>query len=112
AGERVEADAGLVDALSAAAGPAARRGPVASTDLFYDHGASRARAWKSAGALAVEMEAATILRIGQLRGIPTACLLAVTDVFGPGGERHRIDEDGLLAAGEVLGRVGAAALVG
>ncbi|MDQ3675765.1 MAG: purine-nucleoside phosphorylase [Actinomycetota bacterium] len=113
AGERVQADAGLVQALVAVAGSAAWRGPVATTDLFYDHGASRARAEAtSVGALAVEMEAATILRIGELRGIPTACLLAVTDVFGPGGERHRIDEDGLVSAGEHLGRVGAAALVG
>lgn len=109
--ERVHADARLVRALSAAAGPAVRLGPVATTDLFYARGASRARAWTSSGALAVEMEAATILRIGELRGIRAACLLAVTDLFGPDGERTRIDEDGLVSAGESLGRVAAAALV-
>ncbi|MDX6691013.1 MAG: purine-nucleoside phosphorylase [Solirubrobacteraceae bacterium] len=112
AGELVAADAGLADALAAAAGPSARRGPVATTDLFYDHGASRARAWMLSGALALEMEAATIFRVGELRGVPMACLLVVTDVFGPGGERHRIDEEGLVRAGERLGEVGAAALSG
>jgi len=110
ASERVLADAQLARALATAAGPDARRGTVVTTDLFYDHGASRARAWKSSGALAVEMEAAAILRIGELRGIPTACLLVVTDVLGPGGERHRSDEEGLIRAGERLGEVGAAAL--
>lgn len=110
AGERVEADAGLVAALAAAAGDGARRGAVLTTDVFYDHGLARARAWSSSGALAVEMEAATIFRVGELRGIRTACVLAVTDVFGPDGERTRIDEDGLVWVGERLGAVGAAAL--
>ncbi len=112
AGELVAADAGLVEALAAAAGDGARRGTVATTDLFYDHGVSRARAWTSVGALGIEMEAATILRVGELRGIPAACLLVVTDVFGPAGERERIDDEGLIRAGERLGEVGAAALIG
>lgn len=86
-------------------------GTVASVDLFYDRGElSRARAGSAAGAIAVEMEAATILRIGELRGIATACLLVVTDVFGRDGERHRIDAAGLISAGERLGEIGAAAL--
>jgi DeoD family purine-nucleoside phosphorylase len=112
AGDAVPADAGLVEALATAAGDGARRGAVATTDLFYDPRASRARAWTSSGALAVEMEAATIFRMGQLRGIPTACVLVVTDVPGPDGGRIRIDEDGLVGAGVRLGDVGAAALLG
>jgi len=110
AGERVHADAALVERLRAAAGAGARVGSVATVDLFYDRGPSRRRELTSAGALAIEMEAATILRIGQLRGLPTACLLAVTDVFGPDGERTRIDDEGLIRAGEDLGRVAAGAL--
>lgn len=110
AGERVHADGSLVAALRSAAGSDARVGTVATVDLFYDRGRSRALEWRSSGAIAVEMETATILRIGELRGLPTACLLAVTDVFGAGGERRRIDEDGLARAGEDLGRVAAAAL--
>ncbi len=111
AGKRVMADAALVQALRAAAGDGANVGTVASVDLFYDRGEfSRARAGSAAGAIAVEMEAATILRIGELRDVRTACLLAVTDVFGPQGERRRVDHDGLARAGESLGSVAAAAL--
>lgn len=110
AGERVEADAALVDSLRAAAGHTARVGTVATVDLFYDRGRSRARGLSTSRAIAIEMEAATILRVGELRGLRTACLLAVTDVFGGCGERHRIDDDGLVRAGEDLGRVAAAAL--
>ena len=40
-----------------------------------------------------------------------ACLLAVTDTFGPDGERHRMDKEAIAARGEDLGRVGAAALL-
>ena len=110
AGERVAADAGLVAALRAAAGPHARLGDVATSDLFYEPDLTRARAWGSNGALAVEMEAAALLRVGELRGVAVACLLAVSDVFDAAGVRRRLDHDGLVAAGERLGRVGAAAL--
>jgi len=112
----VAADAGLAEALRRAAGEemlAGARvhcGPVATSDLFYEREAGRAATWRDAGALAVEMEAATLLRVGELRGIGVACLLAVSDVFGPDGERQRIDAEELLRAAERLGRVGAAAL--
>jgi DeoD family purine-nucleoside phosphorylase len=115
---RVAADAGLVAALQdaadadadAGAGAGARTGPVASSDLFYDRDRDRAGGWRAAGALAVEMEAATLLRVGELRGIRVGCVLAVSDVFGAGGARHRIDAEALLKATERLGRVGAGAL--
>jgi uridine phosphorylase len=110
AGERVAADGALVRALVAAAGPDARIGAVATSDLFYERDPARARAWVRDGALAVEMEAAALLRVGQLRGVPVACLLAVSDVFDADGTRHRLDDERLVRAGERLGRVGAAAL--
>jgi uridine phosphorylase len=56
------------------------------------------------------MEAATLLRVGELRGIRVGCVLAVSDVFDAGGKRHRIDAEALLKATERLGRVGAGAL--
>ncbi|HVF76776.1 MAG TPA: hypothetical protein VNA28_00645 [Solirubrobacteraceae bacterium] len=109
---RVFADAGLVTALQAADGmEGAYTGVVASSDLFYDRDPARARGWREAGAVAVEMEAATLLRVGALRGIRVGCLLAVTDVFDDEGARTRIDGDELLEVAERLGRVGAAALV-
>jgi DeoD family purine-nucleoside phosphorylase len=110
AGERVAADATLVAALQAANGSSARAGLVVSTDLFYDRRADVAGAWQREGALAIEMEAATLLRVGELRGIAVGCMLAVSDVFGADGERSRIAPDELLAAAERIGRAGAIAL--
>jgi DeoD family purine-nucleoside phosphorylase len=110
AGDRVAADAGLVAALQDAAGAGVRTGAVATSDLFYDRDPGRARGWREASALAVEMEAATLLRVGELRGIRVGCLLAVSDVVEAGGVGHRIDAEALLKAAERLGRVGAVAL--
>jgi uridine phosphorylase len=110
AGDRIAADAGLVAALRAAAGPPACVGTVATSDLFYDPDPARARAWVREGAVAVEMEAAALLRVGELRGVRVACLLAVTDVFDADGTRRRLDAQGLVQAGELLGRVAAGAL--
>jgi uridine phosphorylase len=107
---RVAADAGLVAALQDLAGAGARTGPVASSDLFYERDHDRAGGWRAAGALAIEMEAATLLRVGELRGIRVGCVLAVSDVFDAAGKRHRIDAEALLKATERLGRVGAGAL--
>lgn len=108
---RVAADAGLVAALRRAAGAAgAYCGSVASSDLFYERDAGRSHGWRQAGALAVEMEAATLLRVGELRGIAVGCLLVVSDVFESGATRRRIGADALLRATERLGSVGAAAL--
>jgi uridine phosphorylase len=108
--DSVAADRGLVAALQDAAGSGARTGPVASSDLFYDRNRGRADGWRQAGALAVEMEAATLLRVGELRGIRVGCLLAVSDVCDDAGEWHRIDADALLKAVERLGYVGVGAL--
>lgn len=110
--EAVEADAATVTALREAAGPAARVGTVATTDLFYDPDPARAERWGRAGALAVEMEAAALLQVAARRAVPAGVLLAVTDTFGADGARARIDEEGLLRAAERLGDVAAAALGG
>lgn len=108
ADERLAPDPALTDALVRAAGEGATAGIVVSSDLFYDPNAERADLWREAGAVAVEMEAAAVLRVAELRGARAACLLAVSDLLD--GGRARIDEHGLTAAGEALGRVGLAAL--
>jgi len=105
AGERACADAALTAALARAA-PAARKGPVASVDLFYDRGSSRL----PDGAVAVEMEAAALFTVGRAAGAAVACALAVTDVFDETGARTRIEESALLEAAERMGRVALAAL--
>jgi DeoD family purine-nucleoside phosphorylase len=105
AGERVAADPRLTQALSDEA-PSARSGAVLSVDLFYDDG----RRPSAPGALAIEMEAATLFAVGAARGIPVACVLAVSDTFDAHGERRRIADPALLAAASRMGAVAAAAL--
>jgi uridine phosphorylase len=101
----VAADPALTSAL-AAGDPGARVGPVASVDLFYDD----ARPGQEAGALAMEMEAATLFALGRKLEVPVACLLAVTDTFDERGNRSRIDQHALTAAAERMGRTALAAL--
>ena len=107
--ERLVPDASLLAGLRAAAGAGGATGPVVSTDLFYDPDPRRAAEWVAAGALAVEMEAATILAVARRRGVAAACVLAVSDLLG-GGERRRIDPERLERAERDLGRLAAAAL--
>jgi DeoD family purine-nucleoside phosphorylase len=99
-------DAGLHAALQDAT-PEAASGLVVSSDLFYDPDPARARAWADAGALAVEMEAATLLAVAARRGVAAAIVLAVSDVVAAG---TRIEHDALERAEAELGRAGLAAL--
>ena len=114
AGERVRPDRGLTAALARAAGRAPA--PVASCDLFYDGRPGEAAGWRARGAVAVEMEAATLFRLAQLRGVHAGCLLAVSDRLdvdrpeGPTRSRDRIGREDLEAAGLRLGEVAYAAL--
>jgi DeoD family purine-nucleoside phosphorylase len=105
AGDRAAADPGLTQALSGAAGAPAQA--VVSHDLFYDP-ADRIAEWTSQGAVAVEMEAATLFAACAARGVRAGCLLAVSDTLLD--ERARLDHDGLVAAGERLGAVAVEAL--
>ncbi|MCW3046293.1 MAG: hypothetical protein JWO74_577 [Solirubrobacterales bacterium] len=105
AGERLRPDPGLQAVLEAHADHA---GPVVSTDLFYDPRAELPGQWLAAGALAVEMEAATVLAVAARRGVRAACLLVVSDTQAGGGER--IAADRLAEASERVGRAALAAL--
>jgi DeoD family purine-nucleoside phosphorylase len=102
---RAAADPSLTDALAAAAG--VRTETVVSHDLFYDP-ADRIAAWTGQGAVAVEMEAATLFAACAGRGVRAGCLLAVSDTLL--GGRDRLDHEGLVAAGERLGVVAVEAL--
>ena len=64
---------------------------IVTTDLFYEQrrGARRRHDdWREPGAVAVEMEAATLFALGARLGVACACLLAVTDVFDGGGAQR------------------------
>jgi DeoD family purine-nucleoside phosphorylase len=106
AGERVAADPGLAARLRRATGsPGAT---VVSTDLFYDERDGVVEEWVRAGAVAVEMEAAAVLRVAERRGAAAACVLAVSDLPPP--ERTRIGAGELEAAGVRLGEAALRAL--
>jgi DeoD family purine-nucleoside phosphorylase len=110
---RITPDRRLSEALEGAAREhGGRKATVVSTDLFYDDRAGVAEAWSAQGAVAVEMEAAAVLRVAERRGVAAACLLAVTDLLGRGDpeERVRIDREGLESAGIRLGQVALEAL--
>jgi DeoD family purine-nucleoside phosphorylase len=85
-------------------------GRIVSTDLFYDPSPERGEAWSAGGAIAVEMEAATLFAVGAAAEVPVACLLVVTDTFDTSGARTRIDDDALVGPVEAMGRTAAAAL--
>jgi DeoD family purine-nucleoside phosphorylase len=108
ASELVAADSSLLAALQHAA-PDVRCGLIVSSDLFYEVDEQRFAGWREAGALAVEMEAATLFAVGRRRGIRVACALAITDVLT--NERERIDPAALTQAGLDVGRLGLSALL-
>jgi uridine phosphorylase len=105
AGERVAADPALTRALIVQA-PSARAGSIVSVDLFYDNG----RRPDAPGALAIEMEAATLFALGAHSEVSVACVLAVTDTFEADGARRRIDDEELRSASETMGAAAMAAL--
>ncbi|HXP99591.1 MAG TPA: hypothetical protein VN845_05950 [Solirubrobacteraceae bacterium] len=113
AGELARADPGLAEALLGALGACERpyhAGRIVSTDLFYDPSPARGEAWSAGGAIAVEMEAASLFAVGAAAAVPVACLLVVTDTFDARGARTRIDDDALVGPVEAMGRAAAAAL--
>jgi uridine phosphorylase len=102
ASDPLKPDPSLAAALRDAGGG---RGVTAvSSDLFYDD----ASKGSVPPADVVEMEAATLLRIAELRGVRAAVLLAVSDLVA--GERERLDAEALTAVGLRLGQVAAEAL--
>ena len=107
AGPAVSPEPELAEAVAAAA--AREPATIVSSDLFYDpRRQGKEDSWRDAGAVAVEMEAAAVLRVAELRGVPAACLLGVTDELARG--RKRIGDDELEALGVRLGEVALAAL--
>lgn len=106
AGSRVAADPELTARLTAAGDAGAAAGVVVSTDLFYH----LSEQWVADGALAVEMETATLFALAERRGVNAAALLLVTDLLIP--RRQRIDPESLRDGEHRLGELGARALAG
>lgn len=107
------ADPTLAQALAREAGSREgthREGRIVSTDLFYERDSTRNATWQAEGALAVEMEAATLFALGANAGVQVACLLAVSDTFDGPDARARIDDDALTQAAETMGSTALGAL--
>jgi DeoD family purine-nucleoside phosphorylase len=108
AGDRIAADPELLGRLLNAAGPEGPRGPVVSSDLFYDGPEGAAEQWRAQGAMAVEMETATLFALAGRRGLRAGCALIVSDIVLP--SRQRIDSEALHEAERRLGELALAAL--
>jgi DeoD family purine-nucleoside phosphorylase len=108
------ADPSLSDALARETGRRRERahheGRIVSTDLFYERDSTRNASWHAEGALAVEMEAATLFAVGAAAGIQVACVLAVSDTFDGPDARVRIDDEALTQAAAAMGGAALAAL--
>lgn len=115
AGDEAVADARLTDALYAHAGECVRerglhRGKVASVDLFYDPDAgARHERLAAAGAVAVEMEAASVLTVATRRGVRGACILGVSDELHH-EQRVRLGHEQIVVLGDLLGLIAARTL--
>jgi len=114
AGERVPASRDLLDAVVSAAVPpfgdhgyAIHSGPIVTTDVFYDERGLEEE-WLAKGALAVEMEAATLFALGSARQAQAAALFVVSDIVLP--ERTRIGQEALRAAERQMGEAALRAL--
>jgi uridine phosphorylase len=95
--------------LARLVGAGARPAMVVSSDLFYDPREGKAREWVERGAVAVEMEAATILLVAARRGVEAACVLGVSDLVGPEAS-VRADREQIEAIGLRVGEAGYAAV--
>jgi uridine phosphorylase len=102
----LEPDPGMLARLVAAG---ARPATLVSSDLFYDPREDASRTWAEQGAMAVEMEAATLFRIAELRGVAAACVVGVSDIATADGAR-RMTTDELEELGVRVGEAGYAAV--
>jgi DeoD family purine-nucleoside phosphorylase len=107
-GVALAADPELLDALLGGRGPATHAGPVVSTDLFYDERARRDVQWREAGAIAVDMETATLFALAAQRGLQAASVLIVAELAQ--GARRRISQQALREAEHRLGLLAVQAL--
>lgn len=106
--DRVRPDPELADSIAAVEDDI-RQGPIVTTDLFYD-GEAREQEWADQGALAVEMETATLFTVAMNKNLQAASLLIVTDKVLP--QRSRIATEALTEAELRAGEIVAAALLG
>jgi DeoD family purine-nucleoside phosphorylase len=102
---RVAAPGPLTEALQSVGDQ--RIAAVVSADLFYG-AEDRVQGWLAAGALAVEMEAATIFAVAARHGVEAGCALLVSNMVS--GDPRYLEPEALHAAELRLGELAVAAL--
>ena len=81
------------------------RGMVFSNDAFYTEDISWLSKWVSRGAIAVEMECATLFALGKLRNFGTASILVVSNSLVRKGQKRRASAQSLRSSVEAAGRL-------
>jgi uridine phosphorylase len=102
-GEAVQSHPGVVEALLREAGSAGlpvAAGPVWTTDAPYRETPAQLRRHAAAGALAVEMQAASLFAFGAARGFPVGVVAHVTNAAGRAEEQF--DKGGAALGYEIL----------
>ncbi len=102
----LQGDPGLTSALAASGEADART--VACTDLFYDIPAEHAERWHRDGAVAVDMETATLFALAARHDLQAASILVVAELAA--AARPRLGGDELREAELRMGTLAAEAL--
>jgi len=110
AGQRVKpaADGPLLSKLDDALlkrGLHALKGPVWTTDALYRETPSKIRAYRTLGAVAVEMELSALMSIAVFRSVALAALLVVSDVLSPTGWHPGFSDPRLAQSSRAAGSV-------
>jgi uridine phosphorylase len=83
----------------------ATKGPIWTTDALYRETPSKIRAYRTLGALAVEMELSALMSVAIFRSVALAALLVVSDELSPAGWRPGFSDPRLTEASEAAGSV-------
>ncbi|MEM1335863.1 MAG: purine-nucleoside phosphorylase, partial [Actinomycetota bacterium] len=79
-------------ARSAAAGTNVHVGPIVTSGLFYDPDPNTFARWKRLGHLGVEMEAAMMYTVANVKGMQSLAMMTVSDLLADDGSTQRISD--------------------
>lgn len=84
-------------------GIATAEGPIWTTDGLYRETPAKIKAYRSMGALAVEMEMSALMGVAKFRSVALAALLVVSDILRPTGWKPGFSDRRLVASCEEVG---------
>jgi 5'-methylthioadenosine phosphorylase/purine-nucleoside phosphorylase len=80
-------------------------GPIVTSGLFYDPDPSTFAAWKRAGHIGVEMEAAMMYTVAAVHRREALAMMTVSDVLGDDGSSVRISDEELRRGVDAMMRL-------